>query len=256
MEYGICNLGKIPVHAEPKPDAKLLAELLFGNHFKVEKILGDWLQITNAFDNLEGWIEKNQCIQISKAYAAQLDGMPEVFSADLVNFVEQENHNLTPILLSSRLPGFHDGHCILKEEKYIFEGATLTGQHPKQSIVQLAYICLNAPYYKGGSSIFGIDAPGFTQLIYRLNGYKLHRDVVQQSKQGEVLSFIEESEPGDLAFFDDDEGQIIHTGIILANNHIIHSYGKVRIDRLDQTGIFNNDLGRHTHKLRVIKKIF
>ena len=42
-------------------------------------------------------------------------------------------------------------------------------------------------------------------------------------------------EVGDLAFFDDEEGIIKHVGIILENDHIIHSYGKVRVDRLDQT---------------------
>ncbi|NNC69824.1 MAG: hydrolase Nlp/P60, partial [Flavobacteriaceae bacterium] len=89
-----------------------------------------------------------------------------------------------------------------------------------------------------------------------LNGHKLLRDASQQATQGEVLSFIEESEAGDLAFFDNKEGDIIHVGIIMANNYIIHASGKVRIDRIDQSGIFNEELKKHTHKLRVIKKIF
>jgi hypothetical protein len=41
------------------------------------------------------------------------------------------------------------------------------------------------------------------------------RDASQQALQGEALSFIEESEPGDLAFFDNEEGKIIHVGIIM-----------------------------------------
>jgi cell wall-associated NlpC family hydrolase len=73
-------------------------------------------------------------------------------------------------------------------------------------------------------------------MVYKLNGYKLLRDASQQSSQGEALSFIEESEPGDLAFFDNEEGNIIHVGI-MENNYIIHASGKVRIDRLDHLGI-------------------
>ena len=69
-----------------------------------------------------------------------------------------------------------------------------------------------------------------------------------------TLSF-EESEPGDLAFFGNKEGKITHVGIILEKNHIIHSSGKVRIDRIDQQGIFNTKAGNHTHKLRLIKSI-
>jgi len=92
-------------------------------------------------------------------------------------------------------------------------------------------------------------------MVYKLNGYKLLREVTQQAAQGEVLSFIEESEPGDLAFFDNTEGEIIHVGIIMKDNYIIHSYGKVKIDRLDHSGIYNVETNTHTHKLRVIKKI-
>ena len=81
------------------------------------------------------------------------------------------------------------------------------------------------------------------------------RDASEQATQGQSLSFIEESEPGDLAFFDNEEGLINHVGIILEDNHIIHAHGKVRIDRLDHSGIYNAEKRIHTHKLRVIKKI-
>ena len=92
-------------------------------------------------------------------------------------------------------------------------------------------------------------------MVYKLNGYKLLRDASQQATQGDALSFIEESEPGDLAFFDNAEGEIVHVGIIMKENYIIHAHGKVRIDRLDHSGIYNSEKGEHTHKLRVIKKI-
>jgi cell wall-associated NlpC family hydrolase len=92
-------------------------------------------------------------------------------------------------------------------------------------------------------------------MVYKLNGFKILRDASQQASQGDALSFIEESEPGDLAFFDNNDGDIIHVGIIMKDHHIIHAHGKVRIDRLDQSGIYNVDTNTHSHKLRVIKKI-
>ena len=92
-------------------------------------------------------------------------------------------------------------------------------------------------------------------MVYRLNGFKLLRDASEQATQGDALSFIEESSPGDLAFFDNKEGEIIHVGIIMENNHIIHAHGKVRIDRLDQSGIFNVETRKHSHKLKVIKRV-
>ena len=60
---------------------------------------------------------------------------------------------------------------------------------------------------------------------------------------------------GDLAFFDNEEGDIIHVGIILDDQKIIHAHGKVRIDPLDSTGIFNTDLQQYSHKLRFLKRI-
>ena len=86
-------------------------------------------------------------------------------------------------------------------------------------------------------------------------GVNIPRDAKDQAEIGSTLSFIDESQAGDLAFFHNDYDKIEHVGIILKDNYIIHASGKVRIDRLDQTGIYNNDLNIHTHKLRLIKKI-
>ena len=122
-------------------------------------------------------------------------------------------------------------------------------------MIDVAQIFLNAPYQWGGRSPFGIDCSGFTQLIYKLNGHFIPRDASQQAQLGESLSFIEECEAGDLAFFDNEEGRITHVGMMLNDNYIIHASGSVRIDRIDFLGIFNQERNRHTHKLRVIKKI-
>ena len=139
--------------------------------------------------------------------------------------------------------------------KHTFEGKTISKKLPKKQLIDTAILYLNSPYLWGGKTPFGIDCSGFTQMVYKLNGYKLLRDASQQATQGEALSFIEESEPGDLAFFDNAEGVITHVGIIMEDNYIIHAHGKVRIDRIDHTGIFNSEARMHTHKLRVIKRI-
>ena len=118
-----------------------------------------------------------------------------------------------------------------------------------------AYLFLNAPYLWGGKTPLGIDCSGFTQLVYKINGVKLKRDASDQALQGQTLSFIEESEPGDLAFFDDSEGNITHVGLLLENHRIIHASGMVRIDKIDQSGIFNIETQSHSHKLRFIKKM-
>ncbi len=140
-------------------------------------------------------------------------------------------------------------------ESLLLKENHLQQKFQKAKFIRNRIFYLNAPYLWGGKTPFGIDCSGFTQMVYKLNGHKLLRDASQQATQGEPLSFIEESEPGDLAFFDNAEGNIIHVGIIMEDHYIIHATGKVRIDRLDHSGIFNYDLNEHTHKLRVIKRI-
>jgi len=114
---------------------------------------------------------------------------------------------------------------------------------------------LNSPYLWGGKNPFGIDCSGFTQLVFKLNGHKISRDASQQVELGSPLSFVEEAEAGDLAFFDNEEGKIVHVGILLDNQTIIHASGKIRIDKFDHYGIFHSEIKKYSHNLRVIKRI-
>lgn len=201
-----------------------------------------------AFDKYEGWIDAKQFFELTKETYLQLDNSEPKLVSDLMEFSADKNNNLIPIPMGSDITGIQ-----LFEHRY--EGNQASTKKRKSNFVNTAFLYLNTPYLWGGKTPFGIDCSGLAQMVYKLNGYRLLRDASQQATQGEVLSFIEESEPGDLAFFDNSEGKIIHVGIIMKDNYIIHAHGKVRIDRLDHSGIFNNDTKRYSHNLRVIKKI-
>lgn len=247
MQYAICNLGVIPLRAEPAHTSEMLSQLLYGESFKILDERGKWSRIRTSFDALEAWIDNKQLYKISEIDYHQLASEALQLSADLIEYVTS-GEQLLPIPLGSSLnavPLLNDRHT----------GAVTTGIQPKEKLIETAFLYLNAPFLWGGKTPMGIDASGFTQMVYKLNGYKLYRDAVQQAHQGEPLSFIEESEPGDLAFFDNPEGIINHVGIMMSDNFIIHADGKVRLDRIDHSGIYNSELRRHTHQLRVIKKI-
>ena len=248
MQYGICNLGIVPIRLEPSDISEMVTQVLYGDFFKVLERRKKWSRIRIAFDKYEGWIDNKQFLEIEESNYSKFTKCNIKLSKDLIEFVTDSSNNLYPIPVGSELNG-------LELLNHKFDGTIISEQSNKSEILKTSFLFLNAPYLWGGKTPFGIDCSGFTQMVYKLNGYKLFRDASQQATQGEALSFIEESEPGDLAFFDNDEGIITHVGIILENNRIIHAHGKVRIDKLDHSGIFNIEKKIHTHKLRIIKRV-
>ena len=93
-----------------------------------------------------------------------------------------------------------------------------------------------------------------TQTVYRIFDYNLPRDASDQFEHGTEIQF-DHIEAGDLAFFDNEAGKIVHVGIVVEPGKIIHASGKVRIDNLDHQGIFNKELNQYTHRLRIIKNL-
>lgn len=255
MDYGICNLSVVPLRLEPSDSSEMVSQILLGEHFKVLEIRKKWSKIRLSFDAYEGWVDNKQIQLITEDDYVVLEKTPLILAKDLINFAENSQQFLSHVLIGSQLPFYNKNQFKIANELFYIEGEILTGIKSKENLVATALQFLNTPYLWGGKTPLGIDCSGLTQLVYKLNGYALKRDAKDQAIQGEVLSFIEESEPGDLAFFDNEEGNIVHVGIIMADHHIIHAHGKVRIDRLDHTGIYNVDTKRHSHKLRVIKKI-
>ncbi|RYC51733.1 C40 family peptidase [Flagellimonas olearia] len=249
MQYGICPLSIVPIRTLPEDSSEMTSQLLYGEHFKVLESRKKWSRIRIAHDQCEGWVSNHQFKFITEEdYKAFENPENQQLSPDIVSHVCSQDGMLLPIVLGSMV----SSSTLLDHS---FEGSSVSGHAQKNELVDVAFLYLKAPFLWGGKTPFGIDSAGFTQMVYKINGITLCRDAEGQSKQGEPLSFIEESEPGDLAFFDNNEGVIDHVGIILKDNYIIHTYGHVRIDRLDHTGIFNTEEKRYTHQLRVIKKI-
>lgn len=248
MKYGLCNLSLVPVRREATETCEMVTQLLYGDHFKLIDSRKNWSKIRVSFDGYEGWINNKQFIEINSKSYHDLEDMPLKLSSDIMEFIIDESEHPICIPIGSNLN-------VVSYLGHTFDGNYNHGVLPKTKLVETALLFLNAPYLWGGKTPFGIDCSGLTQMVYKLNGHRILRDAKEQATLGETLSFIEESEPGDLAFFDNEEGIITHVGIIMADNYIIHAHGKVRVDRLDHSGIFNLELKRHSHRLRVIKRI-
>jgi gamma-D-glutamyl-L-lysine dipeptidyl-peptidase len=258
MYYGICLLSVIPCRREPSNSSEMVTQLLFGEHYSVKEQNDNWVQIITAYDNYECWISRKQHTKISESLFKSLELQSPVLSAEFFHNITNQNNGVNfPIPIGATLPAFVNKECKLEEFVFNFEGKTVATYIKKtpEDIITTSKLFLSAPYLWGGRTFMGIDCSGFTQLVYKLNGYKLPRDAFQQAELGHPLNFVEEAQPGDLAFFDNEEGRIVHVGILLSSSEIIHASGSVRIDKLDHYGIFHSENKKYSHMLRVIKRI-
>ncbi|MGZ4064345.1 MAG: C40 family peptidase, partial [Bacteroidia bacterium] len=229
-------------------------------HYQVvEEVQAEgWIRIITAYDKYECWINRKQHTRITEAAYKLLELQHPVLNTELLQLIKNKSSGLTfPIPIGATLPAYLNRECKIDTTYYSFEGSTTDSsiRRSAKEITQTAFVFINAPYLWGGRSIFGIDCSGFTQIVYRLNGFKLPRDAYQQAELGHPLSFVEEAQAGDLAFFDNEEGKIVHVGIILDNQEIIHASGQVRVDKFDHYGIFHSENKKYSHMLRVIKRV-
>ena len=228
-------------------------QLLFGDVADIIEVSGDFVFVKYVYDDYEGWCQRSQLAEIS------VDEIANAGTHLAANYINEININGTIM----RIPlGCQVGH-ILKPKTFEhftveYHGKSIKpGEHlsDRNLMRQVAMEYVNTSYQWGGRSVFGVDCSGFCQMVFRFAGIPLLRDAYQQAIQGTLVGFLQEVQFGDLAFFDNAEERIVHVGILLDQNTIIHASGKVRIDTIDHHGIVNSNSGVRTHKLRVIKRI-
>lgn len=246
----------IPLRREAAHRSEQVSQLLFGEMYEVMEKQGNWLRIRCVYDGYEGWIDENQHRELNEKDFNSISGAEPGVALDLVSNASSSYHSV-PVLSGSSLPLFDGMNFRMGKEKFIYNGQAIQSDARNPALFErVAMRYLNAPYLWGGRSPFGIDCSGFTQIIFKFMGIKLLRDAWQQAEQGSPVNFIEESRPGDLAFFHNQEGKIIHTGILLKDRTIIHASGRVRIDKIDHFGIHNSETKKYSHQLKSIKRFF
>ena len=244
---GICNLSNIPLRLEADNKSEIVSQLLFGEIYTVTDHTNEWVKIITHDDQYSGWISRKQHEPIQSV------PQTNVISCVFPYMMATSRKGKVMIPSGSSLPDLLGDEFKINETSY-----TLNDQNINYHVHDLAKVALqyeNVPYLWGGRSPFGIDCSGFVQTVYKQIGIQLKRDASQQAEQGERVSFLEESKCGDLAFFDNDEGKIVHVGLMLDKQTIIHASGRVRVDSIDNFGIMNMDENHYSHKLRIIKRI-
>lgn len=259
LAYALASVSVVPVRAAPSQRAEQVSQLLFGEKIEVltqEK--GGWLLVRGEWDNYEGWIKETQvCIIPYKLYRKK-STMLSASTQDFI-YLPEGNFLLSPgsdlFQIRRREMTFGNRHFIFKGKKM----KILNAHFSKEQLRHWSNLFLGSPYQWGGRNLMGIDCSGFTQIVFKMMGKRLSRDAWQQAEEGATVDFLQSAHCGDLAFFDNEEGKIVHVGILLDQHTIIHateSSGCVVIDVVDNGGIISRNQKMRTHKLRLIKRYF
>lgn len=250
MRTGYCIVSISPVRSQASDRSEMVTQLLFGEVVTIEEINAPWMKIKTYADNYEGYIDlKHIHFLTEKEVNRWLDGIS--YLPDLLKNINTP-WGIQTIFKGSFIPfqavsGFNIG-----TDQFTIEDHSVHTQ--KRDPFELAQEYLNTPYLWGGKTPFGIDCSGLTQMVFRFLDINLPRDASQQVNYGTNVSF-DEVEQGDVAFFENKEGKIIHVGICGDNHRIIHASGHVRIDQLTKEGILHVETGLKSHTLHSIKRM-
>ncbi len=234
-----CKIACAPIRLEQSDKSEMISQLLFGETFKIIKTTKSWKRI-KTHDGYEGWIDprviaNTKAVIKEKCYVNKL--WAHVISSGMEMFVPYGSE-LNP-----------------EKDEFSIHDFTFVTKSGPEKIIQDALLFLNTPYLWGGRSSFGVDCSGLMQVLAKVNGYTLPREASQQVNSGKAVEYGKHN-IGDLAFFQDESGKIVHVGILSAKDEIIHASGWVRSDLFDEKGILVESSGLYSHHLACIRRIF
>lgn len=255
MEYRVTCVPVCPVRKDPAHRSEMISQLLFGEKCILMESVDGWEKVQAKYDGYEGWVQSGQVTVIDEHKFNKKDNL---LTEGLVNEIDFNGYNMM-IPIGCSLSAFNSGLTPWNKNSVKYKGEFWDIENVKfsgKAIRQFSFRFLNTSYLWGGKSVYGIDCSGFVQTVYKFFGKYIPRDSSQQAEEGETIDFLQSAKCGDLAFFDNEDGKIVHVGMLLNSDEIIHSSTKVRIDKIDNHGIVNRDTNKRTHHLRIIKRFF
>lgn len=259
MQPAICLLPVVPVRKEPSHRSEMVSQLLFGEYVSIGEEKDDFIYTTCLHDGYEGWVQASQLTRVLHEQILSTTTYIGVFGEEV--FIDGLCRMIpfgVPVYdaIKAGEPLQFGNRQILYHVSEDADWNSTERAFTKENLDHIVRIFLGTPYLWGGKSVYGIDCSGFAQQVFKLFGVKLLRDAYLQAGQGEPVASLEDSQRGDLVFFQNEKGRVMHVGILLNNHEIVHASGKVRIDIINEEGITNRETGKRTHQFHSIRRFF
>lgn len=274
---GISLHSVVPVRTEARETAEMSTQILFAEQCEILAEQARWYQVRLCQDGQEGWVDKKMLTPLSAEEEQKLPAEATAMVLMPMAYAVSENNGQTiPLTAGTRLYNYKDGRFELLGVGFrIDPSMVLTAPLPldEPHLLQAVRFFLNIPYLWGGKNAMGMDCSGFTQVVLSLFGKHLLRNASQQATQGTEVNRLEDAQAGDLAFFckpqtnhanHENNGKnttITHVGILIDKQRIIHCSGRVKVEKIDATGIFSieqadakHPQGQYTHQLLSIRR--
>ncbi|HME36781.1 MAG TPA: SH3 domain-containing C40 family peptidase [Candidatus Sulfotelmatobacter sp.] len=262
----------IPVanmYSHPSDQSDVVSQAIYGSNVTLLTARGEWCRIQTA-DHYKGWVPSRylRLIQSGAGYATSgVVVQVESLFANLYREPDVTRHK--PVLTvpfetrlevisdenkdekkdekndeTKKLKGSRDGwlQARLPDKRSAWIQASDVVSDPKplsiSESIELAKRFLGFPYLWGGTSSFGFDCSGFTQMLLRARGFNMPRDADQQAAWAGLIAVDRNDlQAGDLLFFGTSTRNITHTGMYIGDGQFIHDttngHPVVQISRLD-----------------------
>jgi cell wall-associated NlpC family hydrolase len=227
------------MYAQPDEDTEVVSQAIYATTVSVIEERSGWLHVRTA-DQYTGWMAATDTLRQGageKPYAstgrvAQIDSLfahiyretdiakrrpllTVPFETRLEVIAEPQDNQRW---LEVRLPDDRAGW--LQRGDVTFDTQPLS----IESAIELSRRFLGLPYTWGGTSSFGYDCSGFTQMLCRRRGATMPRDAdLQSASDGVVPVKRDELKPGDLLFFGSAADHITHTGMYIGEGKFINA---------------------------------